>query len=868
MRISDAKPKIGNDDREGGNRPARTRFMVGLGQAISTGSVLMALTPLAIVGYFSYQSSTESLMKNATDALISASEYKRQTILDYVTRIKKDMESQSELVSNIRFMKKLESRYVASGENIGEFLDSFEWATLNVEDGADLRTFQLTFGYYDVFLVGLDGNVLFTVEEEDDLGTNVLTDKYAESGLGKAFRGALETGEMLFSDLAPYGPSDDLPSMFLANVLEDDETGETIGVLIFQLPAAKISNMMKENIGLGETGETFLVGPDSFMRSNARHIEESTILKTTIATAPVTAWMAYERARHNPAHAGELGVSPSKHGEVILYRDYRSVDVLGLAHNLEFLEELGLHWALVAKIDQAEAFSPIVGLQRVFMVLLSVTLVAVFFLSWFISRRIVSPIRELTNWSRRIAAGDLSDMDVTAPFYEIGSLNDGFGKAVISLRQAESKLKFSRDKLIDRTELLKLLYTVTTIANESENIDKVLENSLKEICEYLGWPVGHIYTVSGSNPDKLVPKGAWRMRGSRQFSTFREITKKTEFTRGVGMPGRVLESGEPEWIEDVTGNPKFLRWMPDKGIGLKACFCFPIKVRNKVVAVMEFFSAEIKEPNEPLLQAVDNIGTQLGQVIERKQAEEERRLTHKMQALGGLAAGISHNFNNLLQPILGLSERVARKMPRGSEERKQLDVVTLAARRSKELVVQILAFARQSEPKLGRADARLFADSALELIRLTVPTSIILEERLEEVGNVFIDTMQMENAILNIITNAIDAISGGNGTITFSLSRAEVDEGKQQSFLQLKPGTYAKLSIADTGCGIDEEILGKIFDPFFTTKEPGAGSGLGLSTTFGIVASHNGAVHAASTPGKGSTFVIYLPLIETGRVVH
>ncbi|MBT7767623.1 MAG: hypothetical protein HN730_10740, partial [Bdellovibrionales bacterium] len=213
MRPAVTNSKVGSKGPKGGDQPAQSRFEIGIRQAIFLGLVFTALVPLIIVGFISYQSSTKSLMNNAVNALSSASKYKSKNIHDHIVQFKIDMESQSETAVNIKLMKRLNNAYATSGKNIKKFLDSFEWATLNIEDGANLRTFQLNFGYYDVFLIDLQGNVLFTVQEENDLGTNILIGKYANSVLGTIFRNALKKKKIVFSDLKLYGPSDNLPSM-------------------------------------------------------------------------------------------------------------------------------------------------------------------------------------------------------------------------------------------------------------------------------------------------------------------------------------------------------------------------------------------------------------------------------------------------------------------------------------------------------------------------------------------------------------------------------------------------------------------------------------------------------------------------------
>jgi methyl-accepting chemotaxis protein len=196
------------------------------------------------------------------------------------------------------------------------------------------REFVTGRGYYDFFLIDLNGNVLYTVEKEADFGSNLLTGPYADSGLADAFRQAAAStvpGQVVLSDLQRYAPSDNAPAIFAATTLRD-EAGKTIGVLALQLPSDTIATIMQFTEGMGESGETYLVGSDLLMRSNSRFAEQSTILTTSVATATV------ERAL-----AGESGVDYTD--------DYRGIEVLSAYDSIEFD---GVRWAVMAEIDKAE----------------------------------------------------------------------------------------------------------------------------------------------------------------------------------------------------------------------------------------------------------------------------------------------------------------------------------------------------------------------------------------------------------------------------------------------------------------------------------------------------------------------------------
>jgi PAS domain S-box-containing protein len=240
-----------------------------------------------------------------------------------------------------------------------------------------------------------------------------------------------------------------------------------------------------------------------------------------------------------------------------------------------------------------------------------------------------------------------------------------------------------------------------------------------------------------------------------------------------------------------------------------------------------------------------------------KQAEQERRAieaqlhhSQRLEALGTLAGGAAHEINNALLPTITLAKLMARKQPEDSRDRRNLELILAGAERSRDLVKQILAFSRkENEARTAQAfDLAIVLGEALRLMRLTVQTSIQIVEAVETVPPISGDPTQLQQVIVNMITNAAQAIGDGNGTITVSL-RPGAD------------GAWARLAIADTGCGMDEATAARAFEPFFTTKPVGEGTGLGLSVAHGIITAHGGRIEVVSKPGHGTRFDVMLPVL-------
>ena len=243
--------------------------------------------------------------------------------------------------------------------------------------------------------------------------------------------------------------------------------------------------------------------------------------------------------------------------------------------------------------------------------------------------------------------------------------------------------------------------------------------------------------------------------------------------------------------------------------------------------------------------------------------EKEVRQSQKMEAIGTLAGGIAHDFNNILAGIMGYTEIIRREMAGSAPQRVNtyLSNILSAGERARDLIKQILTFSRQSEVELRPVLLHHAVDEAVRLMRATIPMTIAIEKQLNSQATVMADQGQLHQIIMNLCTNACQAMPRG-GTLTIGLDDVAPDRELTERFRQLASGDYVRLQIADTGEGIPEELRDRIFDPFFTTKPQGQGTGLGLSMVHGIVKSMQGLITVTSAVGKGTGFDIYLPQLS------
>jgi PAS domain S-box-containing protein len=257
-------------------------------------------------------------------------------------------------------------------------------------------------------------------------------------------------------------------------------------------------------------------------------------------------------------------------------------------------------------------------------------------------------------------------------------------------------------------------------------------------------------------------------------------------------------------------------------------------------------------------------GAIIRDITERKRLETQLRQAQKMQTIGTLAGGIAHDFNNVLSAIMGYAELALDEVEQGSTVWKDLQGTLTAGRRARDLVQQILAFSRQNERARTSIQLHWLVEEALALLRAALPSTITIRPIIDRnAGTVLADPTQMQQVLINLCTNAAHAMREAGGVIEVRLESIELAVDAPTMSPDLKAGAYVRLTVHDTGHGMEPEILARIFEPFFTTKGIGEGTGMGLAVAHGIIANHGGTITVESTPGQGSMFAVYLPRSDT-----
>jgi len=255
----------------------------------------------------------------------------------------------------------------------------------------------------------------------------------------------------------------------------------------------------------------------------------------------------------------------------------------------------------------------------------------------------------------------------------------------------------------------------------------------------------------------------------------------------------------------------------------------------------------------------------ISDVSERVKLEEQFRGAQRMEVVGRLAGGIAHDFNNMLAVILSYSGFLLESIPVEDSRREDVEQIQAAAERSAALTKQLLLFSRRQPLRMEETDLNAVVAGMEKMLRRVIGEDITLACRFAQaLGHIVADKSQLEQVLMNLCVNARDAMPTG-GHLHIETDQVELDDGYARDHIGVQPGTYVVLSISDTGMGMDKETQSRIFEPFFTTKGQGAGTGLGLSTVFGVIKQMEGNVWVYSELGQGTTFKIYMPLAPSAH---
>jgi PAS domain S-box-containing protein len=435
------------------------------------------------------------------------------------------------------------------------------------------------------------------------------------------------------------------------------------------------------------------------------------------------------------------------------------------------------------------------------------------------------------------------------------------------IRTDISELKQTELTLRKNTDTINLMQKTAVAANEASTVEDAIQTCLNLVCAYAKWPVGHAYLVAEDGSNKITSTRIWQIDDPEKFKNFRQITEKTEFVSGVGLPGQVLSSGQPAWIVDVTKDSNFSRTKVAEDIGVKGAFAFPVFIGQDVVAVFEFFATEKVLPRDEILEIMRHVGAQVGRIIERKRAEvnliEAREQADQAnRTKSDFLSSMSHELRTPLNAILGFSQLLGSdpKEPLTKIQKKSVHHIVRGGSHLLKLIDEVLDLAKIEAGKLKLAMENVVAAPLIEECLTTIEAKakerdIRTPDRSMYIADSVIrtDVTRFKQILLNLLSNAVKYNRKGGALVVATYET---------------PKGMLRISITDTGEGIPEDKQSELFQPFSRLGQETTsmeGTGIGLVVTKRLVEEMGGRIGFESEIGKGSTFWIELPLSQNAK---
>ncbi len=429
--------------------------------------------------------------------------------------------------------------------------------------------------------------------------------------------------------------------------------------------------------------------------------------------------------------------------------------------------------------------------------------------------------------------------------------------ALARIQQGISDLETAKHTAYRKAKFVELLQSVAAAANEATSVVTALQFTLDRVCAHTGWPIGHVYLVTSVSGGRLISAGLWHVDDAERFQSFCDVSARTSFDVGVDLPGRVKATGKATWVPDIESDANFPRREAALALGIRGAFGFPVLVQGQVVAVLEFFSRRIEEPDEEMLTVMSHVGAQLGQVVERTHAQQAlaqkaEELARSNAELEQFAYVASHDLQEPLRMVASYTQLLARRY-KGKLDAAADEFIAFAvdgATRMQYLIQDLLSYSRLTTKgqNLQPTDAAAACQTALEHLRGAIESSSA-KVAVGELPKVMAYSTQLTQLFQNLIGNAIKYCKERVPEVAVS---AKVD-GERWLF-----------SVRDNGIGIEPQYFERIFQMFqrLHTREQYSGTGIGLAICRKIAERHGGRIWVESQPGQGSNFQFTLPRVQ------
>ena len=467
-------------------------------------------------------------------------------------------------------------------------------------------------------------------------------------------------------------------------------------------------------------------------------------------------------------------------------------------------------------------------------------------------------VEALSKTAQKIAEGDLNARTGLATEEdELGQLATVFDQMAESLQQRILEREKTEKTLLDRAAQQTAIAALGQFALTNNDLDALLNQAALLSAQTLDAEYAGVW--------KRLPEGQLLLQAGTGWHSGEVGNAKLSANSSTQI-GFTLQSGEPALEPDSKMKHRFVASEYLAAHGIVSSVTVEISTRGPAFGVLGVHTTRQREFTLDEAHFLIAVAACIGMAADHLNLETQLLQSQKMESIGQLAAGVAHDFNNMLTIIQGHSSTLLAKQALPSEFTEQVQAIFFASERAANLTRQLLMFSRKNvmQPKL--LDLRDTVGNMTKMLgRLLGETVALNFQSPAGLPRVLGDVGMIEQVVMNLAVNARDAMPGG-GTLNISLEPETIDAAYAETHPEARPGYFLMLRVSDNGTGMDSATLGRIFEPFFTTKEIGKGTGLGLATVYGIVKQHDGWVEVHSEPDKGTTFSVFLPATE-GQVV-